>query len=730
LTLSNNINFNNKDKLIKMSKSTIINFLKNTSIFLGMFLFLIFYTNNQSFAKFDVYKSNVSLVANYSEDIEVEEDIEEKQPAPVINNPSPKIASPVISSPTPKQAPKSPAPAPQKKQDDIIVEEPESETDELDYFDSLLEQEKRKNQIQTDKTIQESKTRGKNSRSEKNQNNQVANQTEQENNTTTNPSTMISNLASNKVKLSLIVSTDINGGYSDFIYADEINKNYTLSTISSFIKDYKEKHADSEFMIIDLGGISNRLLNDALMSKNNKKESTENPMAKAFNFIGYDILSLKEKDIKDYTNNSLLSLFLKDFNNKIVSSNLYDYNGVLIFKPIHVLTKGNLKIAYLSFIASNTKDSNKEGIYYTKSILDSYDSIVLSHLSKDKFDLTVFSVEVNSIEEVKILEKFLSNKKYNIDIVLITGNLSEPINDKIGKTYFISHDKANSLLNIELILEKTGDSSYMLSQKNTDITINKIILDNKYAPDNSISVLSKDFDSFLTNYNSKKLFTFGNQEFLPQSLINKAPEYLVKPSVISSIIGDTLLEASKAKVVIVPLLTNYNLSFYDNTIREVDLKELIKSLNTDSLKVYQFQTKDLKLFLEWAITFYSFNSERSVINIEKSGSVNGILYLVQGDIRYIINLKNQAGNRITRITDKAGKVLEDNAIITIATLDAGSQNAIENILFKNKNIPIIKNFKATPNDIFLKYLLSIPNSSSNYPISTSWNITNLIETKK
>jgi hypothetical protein len=140
-----------------MSKSTIINFLKNTSIFLGMFLFLIFYTNNQSFAKFDVYKSNVSLVANYSEDIEVEEDIEEKQPAPVIKNPSPKIASPVISSPTPKQAPKSPAPAPQKKQDVIIVEEPESETDELDYFDSLLEQEKRKNQIQTDKTIQESK---------------------------------------------------------------------------------------------------------------------------------------------------------------------------------------------------------------------------------------------------------------------------------------------------------------------------------------------------------------------------------------------------------------------------------------------------------------------------------------------------------------------------------------------------------------------------------------------
>lgn len=714
-----------------MSKSTIINFLKNTSIFLGMFLFLIFHTNTQSFAKFDVYKSNLSLVANYSEDIEMEEeDIEEKKPAPVINNASPKVASPVISSPTPKPEPKSPVPAPQKKQDDIIVEEPESETDDLDYFDSLLEQEKRKNQIQTDKKIEESRTRGRNNRSEKNQNNQITNQTEQANNTTTTPSTIISNLASNKVKLSLIVSTDINGGYSDFIYADEINKNYTLATISSFIKDYKEKHADSEFMIIDLGGISNRLLNDALMSKNNKKESTENPMAKAFNFIGYDILSLKEKDIKDYTNNSLLSLFLKDFNNKIVSSNLYDYNGVLIFKPINVLTKGNLKIAYLSFIASNTKDSNKEGIYYTKSLLDSYDSIVLSHLSKDKFDVTVFSVEVNSIDEVKIIEKFLSSKKYNIDIVLITGNLSEPINEKIGKTYFISHDKANSLLNIELILEKTGDSSYMVSQKNTDIRINKISLDGKYAPDNSISVLSKNFDSFLTNYNSKKLFTLGNQEYLPQSLINKAPEYLVKPSVISSIIGDTLLEASKAKVVIVPLLTNYNLSFYDNTIREIDVNEFIKSLNTDSLKVYQFQTKDLKLFLEWAVTFYSFNSERSVINIEKSGSVNGILYLVQGDIRYIINLKNQAGNRITRITDKTGRVLEDNEIITIATLDSGSQNAIENILFKNKNIPMVKNFKANPSDIFLKYILSIPNSSSNYPISTSWNITNLIETKK
>jgi hypothetical protein len=210
----------------------------------------------------------------------------------------------------------------------------------------------------------------------------------------------------------------------------------------------------------------------------------------------------------------------------------------------------------------------------------------------------------------------------------------------------------------------------MLSQKNTDITINKIILDNKYAPDNSISVLSKDFDSFLTNYNSKKLFTFGNQEFLPQSLINKAPEYLVKPSVISSIIGDTLLEASKAKVVIVPLLTNYNLSFYDNTIREVDLKELIKSLNTDSLKVYQFQTKDLKLFLEWAITFYYFNSERSVINIEKSGSVNGILYLVGNsvDARY-----NSAGCYLITIDNYWGpnQLKANLQLISSDTMDFG-----------------------------------------------------------
>lgn len=467
-------------------------------------------------------------------------------------------------------------------------------------------------------------------------------------------------------KVTIMGTTDLHGRFVSYDYAANSDVDGGLDQVATIIKEEREK--DSDLLVVDNGDTIQGNYNHLFIGK-------ENPMIKAMNIIGYDVLSLGNHEFnygfKEIEN------FMSQGNEKLnfLSANLYK-GGKRVFNPYIIKEVDGVKVAIIGVVAPNIINWDKvhlEG-YQTTAPDTEVDKVIEEIKAQGGADLYFVSSHVGLNNEFGGGDSAtdIANKNPEVSAVLAGHSHSTVDNAKVNNA-IISQPKNNggSVSKFEFTLEEK-EGKYEVVDKTSSLISTKGVAKDKEVTE----ALKPQHEIALGDANS--IIGTLDKDLAEPNEIKDIPQSAIEDQGITDLINKVQLYYSKD---IVEKLDKKGEGYHVSGSALLDARSNLKAGNitkANLARIYKFDNKlytikttgkQLKKYAEWTASFFNTYKEGD-LTISFNPEIRFYLYDMLDGVKYDINISKEPGNRIENfVYEKDGKAVEDNDTVYLTVND-------------------------------------------------------------
>lgn len=486
------------------------------------------------------------------------------------------------------------------------------------------------------------------------------------------------------MKLNLLITTDIHGHIFPSDYRSQTNdKNYGLARIATAIKKFKEKE---NVLIIDNG---DAIQGTPLLTYANQNINTyQNPMAKAFNLLGYNYINLGNHDFN--YGSHVLHKYIKENNAKLLTTNL-TINGE---KPgqTQIIKIENKKIALIGALTQYIPNWENPDDIKNMTFKSAY-----SHIKqevkriKDKVDI-IIAVYHGGMEkdlETNIPTEKLTGKNEGSEIstikeldILITGHQHRSINQYVNGTYITQTNKnATEFITLSIDLNTKEITSQIHQSK--DYKIDKTFLN-----------YFKDIEQDTQNWLDEPIGKLIDGDLLVKD-VKKARLY--KHPIVSLInqIQQDYTQADFSSFALFDDIVGLN--------ETITMRDIVNTYPyPNSLVLKEVTGHDIKAMLEHSASYYMVENDEIIINpryiYPKPQHYN---YEMMDGLDYTINASNERGSKISKMM-RHGKPFNLDKTYTLVVNNYRAQGGGHYEMIKNAKT--IQEFPLQVMDVIYEYI--------------------------
>ncbi len=194
-------------------------------------------------------------------------------------------------------------------------------------------------------------------------------------------------------KISICATTDVHGNYFDKHYNDDGSNNYSMSNVSSFVK--QKRASEDEFVLLDIG--DNIQGTEASFYYNYIDTTSEHVCRKIVKYLKYDALVVGNHDIE--AGHSNYDKFRTDKNINYLAANTFctggNNKGKPYFQSYAILKRDGVKLAVIGMTNANIKQwisSDSYSGYNVMPVDEVAQSIVDKVIAEEKPDFVILCI--------------------------------------------------------------------------------------------------------------------------------------------------------------------------------------------------------------------------------------------------------------------------------------------------------------------------------------------------
>lgn len=452
-------------------------------------------------------------------------------------------------------------------------------------------------------------------------------------------------------KLTILATSDIHGKLYPYDYIlNQEDRNGSMAQLSTCLKE--QYHSEDTFLV-DAG--------DVIQGNHAELFQQEpiHPMVQAMNDFHYDIHVIGNHDI-DF-GMDVLQTMIHTMNGTVLTGNIYDPTGKSLAPGYQILTKNGIRVAFIGMTTPLVQlwtAKQLEGctvtsaVEETRKIIDSikgsYDLLVgVFHMAVDN-ELCTPDTGVTDLANVC--------PEFDLIISSHAHKLIEAV-DLNGILTVQNASKAKSLIRIEFELEET-DNGYQCVRKTS-----KAILTKDYEPDQAFLNAYLPYHLRQIEDISQVIGTLEGSSLAPDNELPWMPQSLLQPTALLTLIHDTMIYFSGARVSAAPLLTAAA-NLQPGPIHKYDLSKIFKYNN--DLCLIELNGKQLRQYMEWSCQFFQQwkPGDLSWYTDDAHPMYNYDMFY---GVNYEVDISKPAGSRITNLTWTDGTPVQDEEVFSLCT---------------------------------------------------------------
>lgn len=454
------------------------------------------------------------------------------------------------------------------------------------------------------------------------------------------------------MNIKIIYTSDTHGRLSAY---DFLNKNYGsfgLSRLSSYLKNI-----DTPYLLLDNGDY----LQGSPLLDYTRKANTFNPVAKVFNALKYDYITVGNHDFNYGL--SHLQKFKSLCNTKILCANILDQNDFL-FKPYAIHLINGVRIAIIGLTTEYIPFWEKPEHILNLKFVDAVKitkQIIKDNNLKQLSDLIVVLYHGGFDRDLKTGQLYdkatIENRGYDLfqieDVdILLTGHQHVPqVYSKNNRVAIQTSSNAKDFGLIDITISKDKNK---LSVDRVEAKVQSL---EAYPIDQSMELLLKKGLDETNEFLSKTIGTTQHDMSIKSPLSCR-----IKKHLLFQMINQIQLEYTKADISVASL-PNETHGFKKN----ITLNDIAVNFPFENdLVVLEITGEILKNALEKNAEYFSIQNDTIIINPKYLfPKVEHYNYDVYDGINYTIKVGNPLGKRITSLSIN-GIPIEEKKRYTIA----------------------------------------------------------------
>ena len=469
-------------------------------------------------------------------------------------------------------------------------------------------------------------------------------------------------LFAKEVEVKILGTSDVHGRISPWDYStDEASFAGGYSQISTIVKEYREK--TKNLLVVDLGDA----IQDNGIEKYNDIYSKENrhPVMDILNEMKYDIFIPGNHEFN--FGMDFLDKALSQFKGKVLASNVYTKSGKQYYTPSTVVEVEGVKIGIIGVTTplteqfeagttnlrdlkfyNPTSEVKKEVEKLKKSGVNSI--VLLAHMglpNENNIPDTGVTDIAKAIPEIDVI--FAGHFHKNVSKELINGVLvTEP--DKYGA--YVSE------VSLKFDIDDTTKVVKLLNKDSKTISVKNVKSDKK---------IEDLYEKFHNKLREEANIVIGEtkNDLVPKNEVKGIPSIYTVDSGLATLFGEVGFYFSKADVIALSI-DQENAKLDKGTIKTKDINYNYRYTGGE-VSIYEVTGKDLKDYLEWSAAYFNTIKDGDLLlsfNIDRRSEKYATFDFAKG-VKYDIDLREEAGNRIKNFSFDNGTLIKDDTVIKL-----------------------------------------------------------------
>ncbi len=485
-------------------------------------------------------------------------------------------------------------------------------------------------------------------------------------------------------KIQLLATSDLHGMLVPFDYAlDSETKNGSLSQIGTAI----EKYRNNNTLVIDCGDIIQGNYAEIF------KDEEVHPMIQALNLLNYDVFVTGNHEYN--FNMERLQRNLKGFKGAVLTGNVVKKDT---YEPLadsfKIFNKGGIRIGVVgmtNYLITKWDSANLEGWKVTDPIEET--KKVVKNLKDNDLADVIVAVEHFGINRDEggqgVSCADLANACPEIDVI-IGGHQHEVVNTTVNNSLIVENkSNAQTMMKIDLEVNKVNNKNVVSKKTATALNIKE------FETNAKINEFAKPFDERAKANAREPIGKLVNGPMAKPFEITKVPSTYMKPTPLVRLVNEVQLAVAKEECkeiadkikVSSAAIGNYHSNLEKEEIRKCDCSNIYKYENY--LYVLEMNGKQLKQYMEWAVTFLNQYKDKD-LTISFSSKIPVFNYDMFAGVKYDVNISKEAGSRIENLKweDNDTSVKEDDVFyIAVSHYRANSQLLNPGVIYPENERP-------------------------------------------
>jgi len=434
-------------------------------------------------------------------------------------------------------------------------------------------------------------------------------------------------------KISIVYTSDTHGRLSAYDFMHGSYGTFGLSRLASYLKKM-----DTPYLLLDNGDF----LQGSPLLDYSRKNNLVNPVAKIFNAMHYDYVTLGNHDFNFGL--SYLSSFQSHYQGEILCANIHK-NGKPFFNTHKIQLINDIRVAIIGvtteFIPFWEKKENLGGLVFLDAV-ETTQKIIKDYDLKQNSDLIVVLYHGGFNQSLKTNElygtKTVENKGYELfqieDIdVLFTGHQHIP--QVFQKNNRVALQTSHNAKDFGFINVMFDDQMHKTIQAN-------ILPLSSFSMDSSMESLLEHDIKQTKMYLSQKIGTTKNEMHISSPL-----DCRIKKHALFQLINQIQLEYTKADISLASLPNETHGFPHDLTLNDIAINFPFEN----DLVVLEVTGEILKEALEKNASYFSKENHQIIVNPKfLFPKVEHYNYDVYDGISYVMDINQKIGHRIVTMT--------------------------------------------------------------------------------